>query len=204
MPDENKPADGTAGDGAETGDENKAPETKMVSMSQDDLDRLIASRLKRAIPADYEDLKAKATKLDEAEAAKKSEVEREREARTAAETKAAERIAQANRTLRRASILAEASAQNAVDPDVIAELLAGSEDIAVDDDGKVTGVKAAVKALLAEKKYLVAGKPAQNGAEFGGENTSKSIADRIREAEEKKDWKTAMQLKAQQAFLAQR
>jgi hypothetical protein len=68
------------------GEENKAPEFKAPS-SQEEFDRMVADRLnrERAKFADYNDLRAKAAKFDEAEQANKTELEREREARAAAE-----------------------------------------------------------------------------------------------------------------------
>jgi len=47
--------------------------------SQDDLNRIIGDRVKRAKPADYDDLKAKAGRLDEIEQANKSEIEKANE-----------------------------------------------------------------------------------------------------------------------------
>lgn len=72
-------AGGTEGGETPTTDEGFKPIT-----SQEDLNRIIADRVarERAKVADYKDLKAKAARLDEIEAANKSEVE-----------KAAERIA---------------------------------------------------------------------------------------------------------------
>lgn len=60
--------------------------------SQDDLNRLIADRVsrERAKYADYTDLKAKASKFDELDAANKSEIEKANEKAAAAE-KAAEK-----------------------------------------------------------------------------------------------------------------
>ena len=54
--------------------------------SQDDLNKVIASRLERERSkfGDYEDLKAKAARLDEIEAASKSELEKAQEAAAAA------------------------------------------------------------------------------------------------------------------------
>jgi len=44
--------------------------------SQEDLNRIIGERVKRAKPADYDDLKAKAAKLDEIEQANQTEAEK--------------------------------------------------------------------------------------------------------------------------------
>lgn len=67
--------------------------------SQDDLNRVIADRLgrERAKFSDYADLKAKAEKYDELEAANKSEIERANDAKTAAEERAAKAEADALR-----------------------------------------------------------------------------------------------------------
>lgn len=61
------------------------------TFTQDELNRIVADRLKRAKstpPADYEDLKAKAAKLDELEAANKSDLERANDAATKAKADA--------------------------------------------------------------------------------------------------------------------
>jgi hypothetical protein len=59
--------------------------------SQDELNRIIGERVKRAKPADYEDLRAKAARLDEIEQANKTEAQ-----------KAAERLAKAEQTAQQA------------------------------------------------------------------------------------------------------
>lgn len=56
-------------------------EPKTITMTSQQL----ADRLARAKPADYDEIKAKAARLDEIEQANKSEIERATEARTAAE-----------------------------------------------------------------------------------------------------------------------
>lgn len=53
--------------------------------SQDELNRVIGERVKRAKPADYDDLRAKAAKLDEIEQANKSEAQKLADAKAAAE-----------------------------------------------------------------------------------------------------------------------
>lgn len=67
--------------------------SKPITMTSEQL----AERLARAKPADYEDLKAKAAKLDELEAANKSEIEKAVEKATAAEQAAAQAKADALR-----------------------------------------------------------------------------------------------------------
>lgn len=72
MEGEGEVGDGT-GDGAKVGD-NKAEGDK--TFTQADVDRMIADRLKRAKPADYDDLKKAKQRLDEIEAANASDLEK--------------------------------------------------------------------------------------------------------------------------------
>lgn len=210
MPETGKPADGDAGNGTDGAGEGTQDggttgaagsgsqsqgEPKKVELTQEELDRIIADRVRRAQPKDYDDLKAKATKYDEAEAAKLSEADKAKQAQTAAEAAAAERTAKADTKLKRAAIIAEATAQKAADPDIIVALLAGSEDITVTDDGEVEGVKDAIKALLKSKPILG---PAQagnrSGGEFGG-NDQKTLKERIEELERAGKYAEARDLK---------
>lgn len=70
---------------------NDEPKTVTLTTKQ------LAERLERAKPADYDDLKAKAAKLDEIEAANKSEIEKATEKATTAEQRAARAEAEALR-----------------------------------------------------------------------------------------------------------
>ena len=70
--------------------------------------------------------------------------------------------------LQRAAVVAAAQRAGAVDPDAVFALLNKSA-VTVGDDGSVTGADDAVKALLADKQYLV-GKtptPTPGGADGG-------------------------------------
>lgn len=58
-----------------SGETPAADEFKAIT-SQDELNRIIGERVKRAKPADYDDLKTKAAKLDEIEAANQTEAEK--------------------------------------------------------------------------------------------------------------------------------
>ena len=62
--------------GNPSGETPAAEEFKPIT-SQDDLNRIIGERVKRAKPADYDDLKTKAAKLDEIEAANQTEAEKQ-------------------------------------------------------------------------------------------------------------------------------
>lgn len=66
-------------DGDSSGDTSPATDKPITMTSQQ-----LAERLARAKPADYEDLQAKASKLDELEAANRSEIEKVTESATTA------------------------------------------------------------------------------------------------------------------------
>jgi hypothetical protein len=181
MPEPTKPADGSeAGGAAGAVDDKKVvpPEAPkpITFSSQEELDRIIADRVRRAIPSDYEDLKKlKAAKDAEAEA-EKTELQKEKDARKAAEVAAKEKDSRANTKLVRAELLTEAAAQNALDSDIVVALLQGSTDITVNDEGEVRGAKEAVAKLLKDKPILVKGKVAASGAEFGGNDPKARVA----------------------------
>jgi hypothetical protein len=107
----------TSGDTSAAGDEFK-PIT-----SQDDLNRIITERVNRERSkfSDYKDLKAKAAKFDELEAANKSEVERAAEKAAAAERERDEARAEALRL--------RIAAQHAIsDTEDIALFLTGTDE----------------------------------------------------------------------------
>lgn len=57
--------------------------------SQDELNRIIGERVKRAKPADYDELRTRAARLDEIEQANKSEIEKANDRASKAEAEAA-------------------------------------------------------------------------------------------------------------------
>lgn len=191
------PADDTQGGaagaaGAGTPDPKSEP--KKLEITQEDLDRIIADRVARAKPKDYDDLVKLREERTAAAEKEKTDLQREKDARAAAEAKTAATEARANLILVKAAIAAEATAQNAVDADAVVALLAGSDSITVEGE-TVKGAKQAVKDLLKEKPNLVkAQRGTASGGEFGG-NDSKTLKEQIAEAESKKDWTTARRLK---------
>lgn len=188
MPETTPPPDSGAGPGAgPAGDPPKPPEApKPVTFeSQEALDRMIADRLRRAVPADYAELLELKKKTDAEAEAKKTEDERKEDERKERERKAKEKDSRANAKLIRAEVLAEATAQNALDADIVAALLIGSKDITVNDEGEVAGAKEAVSRLLTDKPVLAKGKPpGASGGEFGG-NDPKTRQAKIAELEVK-------------------
>jgi len=141
-------------EGAEGGTEGGTPPEK--TFTQADLDRVVEQRLarERSKYGDYDDLKTKASKLDEIEQANASDLEKATKRAETAETKAQAAEERAAAALRRAAVVAEATRAGAVDPDAVFALLT-PDSVTVGDDGQVTGVEEAVKALLEAKSYLV-------------------------------------------------
>lgn len=124
--------------------------------SQDELDRRVGERLARERQkfADYDDLKAKATKFDEAQAAAKTELQQLQDA-------VAERDAKLNDLPRQARAQAirfasKASAKGFLDPEDALTFLADGVDLADDD-----AVQAALDDLAQRKPHLVRQQPAK-------------------------------------------
>lgn len=188
MPGTNEaPADDATGTAAGTaGSEAPQSGTKPPkTFTQEELDAIVEARLKRAVPVDYAELQALKVERDAAAEASKTELQKEKDARAAAEAKGQQAIANANQRLVRAAIIEQAASQGAVDADTVAALLAGSEDITVTDGGDVAGAKKAVADLLKDKPFLVkASTPGASGGEFGGTDP-KDKGTKILELEQK-------------------
>ena len=161
--------DGAGGEGGEGGEGGGS--SFRAPRDQAEFDRMVSDRIRRERSkfADYDELKGKATKFDELEAANRTELETEQAARQAAEAAAAAATANAEETLRRSAVLVAASKANAADPgDVYALLTKEQKDaLTIGDDGQVTGAEDAVKALLGAKPHLV-GKKQTSGSADGG------------------------------------
>lgn len=142
------------------------PGKRTVTMTQAELDALIAREKGRAKKpyADYDELKAERDRLkaeedkrardamSEAERLKAEKDEADRKASDAAET--AKRAQEsANKRVLDAEIRSIARALNANDANDVLSFVDKSA-IAIDDDGNVTGVEEAVKALKESKPYL--------------------------------------------------
>jgi hypothetical protein len=165
--------DGGQGDpGADGGQAAGAPPAGDAgrTFSQADVDRIVQERLARAKttpPADYEDLKQKAAKLDEIEKANQTELER-------AQARAAEleqREQRAKQTLIEAAVLAEGTRQQAIKPEHLHRLIDLNE-VTVGDDGRVTGVSEAVKAFLDTNPEYVGTARAAGSADQGARGSS--------------------------------
>lgn len=90
---DNAGGDDDGGGGTEGGGDGSGKGSKTITMTSAQL----AERLARAKPSDYDDLKAKAARLEEIEAANKSEIEKALEKAATAEQRAAQAEADALR-----------------------------------------------------------------------------------------------------------
>lgn len=160
------PEAGDPTDPAAPTDPTPPPADKVLT--QADVDRIVQERLTRERQkfADYDDLKSKATKLDELEQANKTELEKLLARAEAAEKQAAEAAERAKASTLRAAVVSAATAAGAVDPDAVLALI-NHDAVTIGDDGQVTGADEAVKALLASKPYLVGKTPVQGAADGG-------------------------------------
>ncbi len=136
--------------------------------TQADVDRMIADRLKRAKPADYDDLKGKAKRLDELEAASASELEKAvKSARAEGESEATKR---ANSRLVAAEARALAAEAKFRNPGLAVKTVDLSS-VSVGDDGDVdsTAIKKALDDLAKSDPYLVLNDdPPKPPPTFGG------------------------------------
>lgn len=149
------------------------------TFTQEDVDRIVRERVARAKstpPADYEDLKAKAAKLDEIDEQNKTELEKERDRAAKAEERAQQVEAEAKEIKLRAAILSEAAKpdRKVVDTDAVISLLDRSA-LELDDAGNPTNLASAMDSLLEAKPFLVAASGgargnADQGARGGGAN----------------------------------
>jgi hypothetical protein len=136
--------DGTGDDG--TNDDN-AKEKQVVFNSQEEFDKVISRRINKAI-------KTKQTEWENTQKkAQMSELEKIQAERDEANKRADAATESANKTLLKADVISKCSSLNIVDADA-AYALMSKDDIEI-KDGKVEGVKEALKSLIVEKPWLV-------------------------------------------------
>ncbi len=186
---------GGGGGGTPAGGDNPNPDVK--TFTQADIDRIVETRLnqdRRDRPSDDEiqQLRDRAQKADDLEAAEQTEIERlqgeieklkgERDD-ALEDSKTAK--GQVKESQRRSKIIAAAAAAGAKDPDAVYALLKedgfkakkGDEtfEVTIGDDGQVTGLDDAIPAFLEAKAYLV-GEPPKPADGGGGVRTPTSGA----------------------------
>ena len=175
----NQDQGGNAQDG---GKQSEAPRT----FTQEQVDALIRDRLARQKTqyADYDDLKERATKWAEHEEAQKSELQKLTEAKEKAERERQTALDAANERMIRAQFISEAAALDVANPDD-AYLLANRSGVAVADDGAITGVQEAVKALVDSGRLPLRTKPkapSLDGGAGSGERSGDSVSLSVEEA----------------------
>lgn len=187
------PADAGAGTpgadaaGAEAGNQPD-PKAAERTFTQSELDAIVADRVKRAVPKDYESAKEKAAKLDSIEEQSKTDLQKANESATMSAKERDEARAEAAQIRRETAIQLEAARQGA-DSEIALALLSSSDAISIGKDGKITGAKEAVEALIVSKpnvRVSAIGAGHANGGEFGG-NDQKSLAEQIQTLEAKGD-----------------
>lgn len=206
---------GAGGDAGAAGDKSKdksgagagdaggasgAPEAGKT-FTQAELDKVVNERLRRerAQFSDYDDIKAKAEKFDAAEEAKKTDAQKEADARAARERTDNEKSAAADRRLITAEIKAQAAGR-VHNLDHVVALLMGSPGIKVKGD-TVEGAKEALEALLTEHPYLeqkAGAGPGTSGGDFSGRD-QKTLDEQIAAAEAAGNWRESTRLKLAKA-----
>jgi len=183
------------------------PEPKVVTMTQDELNDMIAKRLARETKkfSDYDDLKTKLSDYEKAEAERKQAQMSEQE-RIQAELEAAKQRAEeaekareqalsaANQRAIKAEFKLAAAGVN-IRGDALddAFLLVDKAGISVDNDGNVVGVKEALDALISKKPYLLDVKQPQSPKVIGEPNNPKeeerrSLQAQLEDAKKRKDF----------------
>jgi len=186
-----------SGGTAATGTAEDQPGTKVLTLTQDQLDAMIERRLAKARDPEQE---KKAKAFDDLQAQQQTDQEKAEQRAKEAEETAAKAIREANLRLLAAELRLQAAAQGARPEaiDLVVAQLLTSEDLEVTDAGQVKGSEAAVKTLLQKNPYLKAETkdkpPESSGGDFRGTGGA-TIDDQIAELEEKGDWKGARRLK---------
>ena len=156
------------------------------TFTQAEMDAIIADRLRRqkAQFGDYEALKDKASQFDELQQAQMSELEKAQAERDAAQAERDAALQQATDRLIRSAVVTEAAKLAFTDPgDAFAMVDLG--DVTIGEDGEVTGVLEAVKALAQAKPYLIGRRsaPATDAGAGGGDRTTDGRLPRLTQEE---------------------
>lgn len=116
--------------------------------------------------ADYDALKEAATKWQQHEEEQKGELEKLQEARERAERERDQALQRAQDTLIRSAFVEAASKAGAANPGD-AYLLADRSAVSADENGQISGVEEAVKALVDAGRLPMAGRPTAPGLNGG-------------------------------------
>lgn len=169
-------------DTPEVTDKPDAPERDAPKgLTQAEVDNIVESRLARERKKyeGFDDLKAKADRLDEIERENQSDLERER-ADKEAEKARADKLAEDNREIvARSSLLQEIAkpSNKIVDPEGAVEFLLGADRdlLTFDDSGTPTNIPEALEKLTEKRGYLVTtGESPVSDADLGARGGSKA------------------------------
>ena len=165
----------SAGDAGEVQEKSEGEATD-PRFTNEQVEAIVEQRLARERKkySDYGDLQEKAKKWAEFEEAQKSELQKAQEAAERANVERDRALQEANDRLIRAAFMAEAGRVHAKHPED-AYLLADLSDVAITDDGRVTGVMAAVEVLLSDGRLPTEGRPSAPKLDAGagsGERTN--------------------------------
>jgi hypothetical protein len=180
------PADGTTGTPAATGDGTQSqtpaptagdtnPQTGKT-FTQEELNQIVADRVARAKPADYDEAKAAMAELNSIKEGQKTDLQKAQEAAESRKQERDSARSELNAARRTAEIRIEALKQGA-DEELTMALLANDATIKV-EDGRVVGAAEAVAALIERKPNLKTGGTRQSAGEFGG-NDGATVAEKI-------------------------
>lgn len=193
--------DADKGDGGGGGDpdggDDKPGDKTTKTFTQEDVDRIVGERAKRAGDSavakfletlgvkDAEEARAKLKAAADAAQAQLSEAEKLKARNSELEAAAREATERARATAVSAAIKLAAAAQNFRNPETAAKLIdrAGIE---VADDGTVSGVDAALKALAKAEPYLLKGK---DGADSDIDATRRGRGDLVIDEKEEAEFK---------------
>lgn len=152
------------------------------TFTQEDVDRIVqdrVARVKSTPPDDYDDLKAKAARLDEIEAKSKTDFEKMSDRAASLERERDEaRLALQDQTVRTA-LITEAAKKNAVDPDAVVALVDRAA-LEFDKSGAPSNVDHVVSSLLEAKPWLL-GKTGMTGSADQGSRGGSSVKQVTRE-----------------------
>jgi len=194
-------------------DPEPTPEPKTVTMTQDELNALIAKEKAKAKKpyANYDEISAKLAELEKAEEQRKlaemSEQERiqaelstYKKAAEEAEAARSQALELANqRSIKAEFKLAAAGANIRADALEDAYILVDKSGITVDEGGNVVGVSEALEALVTAKPYLIEVKQPQNPKIIGEPNNPKeeerkTLQAQLDDAKKRKDFGKVVEL----------
>ena len=166
--------------GTDTGQQNSSTSTNTGSgeggtLTQAQVDAIVKDRLAREREKykGFDDLKRKAEEFDKIQTANQTETEKLQTELQRASERATTAESKYQTTLKRAAIIDEASKQKAVNPSLVAKLLADEPTLELTDDGDVKGAAEAVTALLEANPYLRGSGFTGNGD--GGQRTNSGL-----------------------------